>query len=109
MEKRETSVCIWKAEIGKTERQTTTAARYCDANSILFVFIMALRCFCLPFCNNEDTRLILLHSNAVSCCYAESVQSDLTERSMGVEELLKLCRAAIDTLSLQQSEKQTES
>lgn len=43
-----------------------------------------------------------------SCCYAESVQSDLTERWMGVKELLKHSRATIETLSLQSAKAHRE-
>lgn len=63
MEKLETSMCIWKARNRKDGiRRQTTPHVYCDVNSIVFVFIVALCCcYFLLFCNNEDTRLILLH------------------------------------------------
>lgn len=61
MEKLETSVCIWKARNRKDgiRRRTTTAARllWCEQYCVCIYCGSLL----LVFCNNEDTRLILLH------------------------------------------------
>lgn len=82
-------------------KSETTAARYCDVNSIVFVFIMALRCCCLPFCNNEDTRLILLHSDVVLLLCRERTKR-FNRKMDGSGRVVKtFAEAALETLSLQ--------